>query len=169
MTSAAKRPVANQNDPGDKMSGFKVLATNHTSFTVSDLDRTLAFFRDGLGFEVTSRAPRDPGKIQAITGVDGADLEIAFVRGPGHSLELIEYLKPDDKGQVVSGPCDTGFAHVAYDIDNIDAAIETAERFDVKPVGQVAVIDKGPNAGGRVCYLRDPDGITIEFIEKPQT
>jgi catechol 2,3-dioxygenase-like lactoylglutathione lyase family enzyme len=149
------------------MSGFKVLATNHTSFTVSDLDRTLAFFRDGLGFEVTSRAPRDPALIQQITGVDGADLDIAYVRGPGHSLELIQYLAPADKGHVVSRPCDTGFAHVAYDVDNIDAAIATAADFDVTPVGQVATIDKGPNAGGRVCYLRDSDGITIEFIEKP--
>jgi len=33
--------------------GFKVVGTNHTSFTVSDLERTLGLFRDGLGFEVT--------------------------------------------------------------------------------------------------------------------
>ena len=39
------------------MSGFKVLSTNHTSFTVSSLDRTVAFFRDALGFDVTSKAP----------------------------------------------------------------------------------------------------------------
>ena len=38
----------------------KVLATNHTSFTVSDLDRSIAFFRDVLDFEVTSKAPRAP-------------------------------------------------------------------------------------------------------------
>ncbi len=148
------------------MPDFKVLSTNHTSFTVSDLDRSLAFFRDGLGFEVTSRAPRDPSLIQAITGVEGAELDIAYVRGPRHSLELIQYNSPADRGQVVSRPCDTGFAHVAYDVDNIDAAVATAARYEVRPIGQVTVIDKGPNAGGRVCYLRDPDGVTIEFIEK---
>ena len=148
------------------MSGFKVLATNHTSFTVSDLDRTLAFFRDGLGFEVTSKAPRDPALIQAITGVEGAELQISYVRGPRHSLELIQYDSPADKGKVISRPCDTGFAHVAYDVDDIDAAIATAANYEVWPIGQVTVIDKGPNAGSRVCYLRDPDGVTIEFIEK---
>ena len=151
------------------MSGFKVLATNHTSFTVSDLDRTLAFFRDGLGFEVTSKAPRDPALIQAITGVEGAELQIAYVRGPGHSLELIQYDSPADKGKVISRPCDTGFAHVAYDVDDIDAAIATAANYEVRPIGQVTVIDQGPNAGSRVCYLRDPDGVTIEFIEKANT
>jgi len=148
------------------MPAFKVLATNHTSFTVSDLERSLAFFRDGLGFEVTSRAPRDPALIEATTGVAGADLEIAYVRGPGHGLELIQYNAPADRGRVDSRPCDAGFAHVAYDVDDIDAAVATAGKFEVKPIGAITVIDKGPNAGGRVCYLRDPAGVTIEFIEK---
>ena len=95
------------------MTGFKVLSTNHTSFTVSNLDRTIAFFRDALGFEVTSKAPRDPDAIERITGVEGSEVMIAYVRGPGHSIELIEYLAPADRGKVESRPCDTGFAHVA--------------------------------------------------------
>ena len=41
------------------MAIFQVLATNHASFTVSNLDRTVAFFVEALGFEVISRAPRD--------------------------------------------------------------------------------------------------------------
>lgn len=150
------------------MADFKVLSTNHTSFTVSNLDRSIAFFRDVLGFEVTSKAPRNPDVVSKITGVEGADMIIAFVRGPGHSLELIQYLGPEDgRDRVRSRPCDVGFSHVAYDVDNIDAAIATAAKHDVKPVGEVAIIDQGPNAGGKVAYLRDPDGITIEFIQKP--
>ena len=94
------------------MPQFNVLATNHTSFTVSDLDRTVAFFRDALGFEVTSKAPRAPDAIEQITGVEGAEVMIAYVRGPGHSLELIEYSAPEDRAQVRPRPCDVGFAHV---------------------------------------------------------
>ena len=51
-------------------------------------------------------------------------------------------------------------------IDDIDAAIAASSCHDVKPIGPVTVIDQGPNRGSRVAYLRDPDGITIEFIEK---
>jgi len=149
------------------MSDFQVLATNHTSFTVSDLERSLGFFRDALGFEVTSVAPRDPDAIQSITGVEGAGVQIAYVRGPGHSLELIEYTGPEGRGHVHPRPCDVGFAHVAYDVDNVDAAVDAAMRHQVRPLGPITVIDKGPNAGARVVYLRDPDGITIEFIQKP--
>jgi catechol 2,3-dioxygenase-like lactoylglutathione lyase family enzyme len=64
-------------------------------------------------------------------------------------------------------PCDVGFAHVAYDVDNIDTAMAAAAKHDVNPIGEVAVINAGPNTGGRVVYLRGPDGVTIEFIEKP--
>jgi catechol 2,3-dioxygenase-like lactoylglutathione lyase family enzyme len=148
------------------MPDFKVLRTNHTSFTVSDLDRSIAFFRDALGFEVTSKAPRDPRAIEQIVGVRGADIMVAYVRGPDHSLELIQYLAPADRGHVRPRPCDTGFSHVAFDVDDIDAAIDAAGAHGVRPVGTVYTVDKGPNTGNRVCYLRDVDGITIEFIEK---
>lgn len=149
------------------MSGFKVLSTNHTSFTVSDIDRTIAFFTDVLGFELLSKAPRDPKAIEKITGVVGGDTIIAFVQGPGHRLELIQYIGPNDRGSVRPRPCDVGFAHVAYDVDDIDAAVSAAERHDVRVIGEVYAIDNGPNAGRRVAYLRDPDGITVEFIERP--
>ena len=59
------------------MSRFQVLRTNHTSITVSDLDQTCGFSLDALGFEVISRALRDPAAIRDITGVKGADTKVA--------------------------------------------------------------------------------------------
>ena len=100
---------------------FTIFRTNHTSFTVSDLDQTIGFFCDGLGFDLLSRAPRDPKIIQQVTGVAGAEMEIAFVQGPGHRIELIQYLAPAERGRIESRPCDVGFAHLAYDVDDIDA------------------------------------------------
>ena len=150
------------------MESFKILSTNHTSFTVSDLDRSLSFFRDILGFEVTSKAPRDPQAIQHITGVEDAEVMIAYVRAPGHSVELIQYLRPDRRSRPHSRPCDVGFAHLAFDVDNIESAVAAAEEFGGRPIAAPYVTDAGPNAGGKVVYLRDPDGITIELIQKPK-
>jgi len=149
------------------MNGFRVLATNHTSFTVSDLDRSIAFFSEVLGFEMVNRALRDPKLISSITGVPGADIEVAYIQGPGHRLELIQYHGPSERSQVDSRPCDSGFAHVAYDVDDVDAAVAASAPYQVLPIGEVTVIDKGPNAGRKVVYLRDPDGVTIEYIEAP--
>jgi len=145
--------------------GFRIVSTNHTSFTVSSLDRSVGFYRDCLGFELVSRAPRDPAVIQRITGVPGADLEIAFLRGPGHTLELIEYKAPADKGRVESRPCDTGFSHLAFNVDDVDAVLAAIAPFGVKPIGAPVPINAGPNQGRKVVYVRDWDGVTLEFIE----
>ncbi len=150
------------------MAQAKVLSTNHTSFTVRSLDRTLGFFRDALGFEVTSRGPRDPAVIEGITGVPGARGEIAFARGPGHSVELIEYSGPDDRTVMKPRPCDIGFAHVAYDVEDVDEAIAAAAAHGFTPIRPPYRVDNGPNAGGRAVYLRDPDGMAVEFIEPPK-
>jgi catechol 2,3-dioxygenase-like lactoylglutathione lyase family enzyme len=144
---------------------FKITGTNHTSFTVSDLERTLGLFRDGLGFEVTSKAPRDPRLTERITGVPGASLMIAFVRAPGHAIELIEYEAPAEKGRVNARPCDAGFAHIAFNVDDVDGVLAAVAPYGVKPISPPVTIDQGPNKGRRVVYTRDPDGITIEFIE----
>jgi catechol 2,3-dioxygenase-like lactoylglutathione lyase family enzyme len=144
---------------------FRILGTNHTSFTVSDLDRSIAFLHDCLGFELVSKAPRDPALISRITGVKGAQMVIAFLKAPGHTLELIEYQAPADKGKVVSRPCDTGFSHIAFNVDDAVAACAAVEPYGVKPIAPPVEIDQGPNKGRKVVYLRDWDGITMEFIE----
>ena len=146
---------------------MNILATNHTSFTVSNLDRSIAFFRDALGFKVTSKAPRAQTVIEKVTGIPGAQVMIAYVRGPGHSIELIEYSDPKDRVAVRPRPCDTGFSHIAYDVENLDAVLAAAARHQVLPVAETVTVDQGPNKGGRVVYLRDADGITFEFIQKP--
>lgn len=143
-----------------------IRSTNHVSFTVSDLARTLAFYVEGLGFTVLSKGPRDPKAIEQVTGVAGADILVAFVQAPGIRLELIEYLAPEDRGSVKPRPCDVGFAHVAFNVRDFDAALDIAARHSVLRVGEPALIDRGPNKGRRVVYLRDLDGITIEFIEE---
>lgn len=143
-----------------------VLGVHHTSFTVSSLDRAVGFFRDCLGFPLVSRAPRDPAVIAAVTGVPGAQVEIAYVRGPGHDVELIEYHAPADRGATRPRPCDAGFAHLALTVRGLDEIVAAAERHGVTTVAPpVTNSGQGPIAGARVIYLRDADGITIELIE----
>lgn len=144
-----------------------ITGTNHTSFTVSDLDRSVAFWREVIGLELISLEPRDPALIEKVVGVEGANIMVAYLSGHGHTVELIQYLAPADREHITPRPCDTGFAHIAYDVSDLDAVMEAAAAHGIEPINPPASVDKGPNAGFRVVYSRDPDGITIEFIEKP--
>jgi catechol 2,3-dioxygenase-like lactoylglutathione lyase family enzyme len=144
---------------------FRILGTNHTSFTVSNLERSIGFLRDCLGFELVSKAPRDAALVSHITGVEGAEVMIAFLKAPGHTLELIEYRAPAARRAVNSRPCDSGFAHIAFNVDDVPAAVDAVKQYGVKPIAAPIAIDQGPNKGRKVVYLRDWDGITIELIE----
>ena len=149
------------------MAEFRVLEANHTGFTVSDLGRTVAFFRDVLGYELISKDTRDPAYIQHVIGVDGAEIMVAYLRGFGHTLELFEFSGPADRGSVRPRACDVGFFHIALYVDDIDAAIDACRPFGVQPIATPIEVKTGPNKGGKVAYLRDPDGITIELMMRP--
>ena len=147
---------------------YKILGTNHTSFTVSSLDETVDFFTIVLGFEFLHRGMRDPDFTERVVGVKGARIEVAYLQGPGHRLELIQYHAPEDRSQVDCRPCDTGFAHLALDVDDIDAVLAAAEPYGVEPLNPPQLLNAGPNKGGKVVYTRNRDGVTVEFIQPPK-
>ena len=148
------------------MAEVKVLGTNHTSFTVSNLNRSIAFFIEVLGFRVTSHEPRDPAMIQAMTGIEGADIDVAYLQMPGHALELIEYKGPADRGRVECRVCDVGAAHIAFDVEDVQAVIDLAAQHGAQLMGNVLDVTGGPNKGARAAYIRDPDGVTMEFLQR---
>lgn len=148
------------------MSGI-ITGTNHTSFTVASLDAAIPLFCEGLDFVLTSRAGRDPHSIQTITGVSGAEVEIAYMSRPDHTVELIEYTAPEDRSHAVNRPCDQGFGHLAFDVIGIDDLILHLAKFGARAIAPPFINKSGgPNAGVRVSYLRSECGITIELIER---
>jgi glyoxylase I family protein len=147
---------------------FRILAADHTGITVSNLERSLAFWRDVLGFELSHRAHQSGEMASSITGVRGAQLSLAVVKAPGHKIELLEYRAPNDRQTTNQlRPCDVGSAHVALTVDNLDAVLKTIAASGWQAAGTPQTLTAGPNAGKRVIYVRDPDGTTIEFMEVP--
>jgi len=148
---------------------FRIVAADHTGITVSDIERSLAFWRDVLGFELCHRAHQKGELAEQITGVAGAEILIAVLKAPGHKIELLEYRGPADrKQQNDSRPCDLGAAHIALTVDNLDEVLDRIAAFNWKAAGKPQMLTVGPNAGKRVIYVRDPDGTTIEFMTPPR-
>lgn len=149
-------------------SAGQIVAADHTGFTVSDLERSLAFWRDVLGFELSHRPHQTGALASEITGVPGAEISIAVLRGYGHKIELLQYLAPADREHFAPRPCDVGSVHVAFTVENLDALLEKIAASDWKPAGTPQTLTAGPNTGKRVVYVRDPDGTTIEFMQAAQ-
>ena len=144
---------------------FRILAADHTGITVSNLERSLAFWRDVLGFELSHRSHQTGELAAEITGVPGVEILIAVVKAPGHKIELLEYRAPQDRKAADLRPCDVGHVHVALIVDDLDAVLEKIAASGWKAAGKPQTLTMGPNAGKRVIYVRDPDGTTIEFMQ----
>jgi catechol 2,3-dioxygenase-like lactoylglutathione lyase family enzyme len=152
-----------------KTKSFRIIAADHTGITVSNLERSLAFWQNVLGFELSHRAHQTAELASEITGVAGAEISIAVVKAPGgHKIELLEYHAPPDRKHVDLRPCDVGSLHVAFTVDNLDAVLSTIAASGWKAAGKPQTLQSGPNAGKRVVYVRDPDGTTIEFMQPPE-
>jgi glyoxylase I family protein len=147
----------------------RIIAADHTGITVSNLESSLMFWRDVLGFEFLHRAHQEGEMAEQITGVKGAELKLAVVKAPGgHKIELIEYLAPADrKKDAHLRPCDVGHVHIALTVENLEPLLEKIAASNWKVPGNPQALTAGPNAGKRVIYVRDPDGTTIEFMELP--
>ena len=148
---------------------FRIISADHTGITVANLERSLEFWRDVLGFEFSHQAHQRGEMAEQITGVKGAELKLAVLKAPsGHKIELLEYVAPNDRKRADLRSCDVGHVHVALLVDELDAVLQRIAAFGWAAAGKPQLLTAGPNAGKRVVYARDPDGHTLELMELPR-
>lgn len=144
-------------------------STRHFSVTVSDVERSIEWYGEVLGLVLLSRQRNDNAYTRALVGIDDALLEIAFLALPAQettALELIEYVRPRRRAPELATSM-PGVAHIAFEVADLDGALERLAEAGTAPVNPPVEIDRGVNRGVRACYLRDPDGFTIELMEHP--
>lgn len=144
----------------------RIKHAHHTGLTVRSLERSVAFYRDILGFEEAfAWNPRAP-YIAELVGYPTVDLHSAILRIPGSDvfLELLEYrnVKAD---AVDSGNANVGTAHIAFAVDDLDALYADLTACGVASVSAPVTPTIGPNKGGRAVYMIDPDGFRVELIQ----
>ena len=119
----------------------------HTRMRVSDMDQTIAFYRDVLGLEVLERKTSPRGS------------HLAFLAVP-NSEELIELCSFPPSGPV---RVQEDLVHLAFEVENLDETIRALTAKQIK-------ITDGPtrsSSGSRFIFIDAPDGYEIELIERP--
>ncbi len=113
---------------------------------VSDMDETIAFYRDVLGLEVVDRKTSPRGS------------HLAFLRVP-NSEELIELCSFSPSGPV---KVQEDLVHLAFQVNNLDETIASLTKKGIK-------ITDGPtttSSGSRFIFIDAPDGYEVELIER---
>jgi lactoylglutathione lyase len=116
----------------------------HTMVRVADLERSLHFYRDLLGLRELRRKDNEAGRFTLV-----------FLAAPGDDeaqIELTYNWDPEDYG------IGRAFGHLAYEVEDIYAACEKLK------AGGVTI--NRPPRDGRMAFVRSPDNISVELLQK---
>lgn len=135
----------------------------NVGIAVRDLEATISFFTD-LGLTVVGRDTVSGEWTDTAVGLDGNHAKIAMLQTPdGHGrLELFEYLHPEAIESEPTRPNEIGMHRVAFSVDNIDEALETAAKHGCVPLRGVATYEDLY----KLTYLRGPSGILVMLAEE---
>ncbi|MCL1817906.1 MAG: VOC family protein [Spirochaetaceae bacterium] len=138
---------------------------DHAGLSVSNLEKSLAFYRDLLGLEVEriiEPAPeRDLGKVN---GIPGSKARIAHLRKGEAMFELFEYLEPRGKPLPADHKqADIGYIHAGFVSDDVKGDYQRLKEKGVRFLGEP--VEFRPTVW--VVYFYGPDGEVGELREIP--
>lgn len=137
----------------------------HTALSVSDMDRSLKFYRDLLSMTVSMDMEVADDRIGRVIGIKDAKCRIVHLTLQDRMLELFQYYKPKGVNKIQHlRQCDIGFIHIGFDVSEIEVLIEKLKSNNVKLLGELVEF----RPGVKVVYFRGPDGEICEFRELPQ-
>ena len=116
----------------------------HTMVRVTDIDASLAFYCDALGLEEVRRVDVEPGRFTLV-----------FLAAPGDHEAQVELTHNWDPEAYGGG---RNFGHLAYEVEDIYAACQR--------LADHGVTINRPPRDGHMAFVRSPDGISIELLQK---
>lgn len=149
-----------------------LLSIDHINIVVKDLEAMIRFYSEALGFTVTKRVTISGEWIDRTVGLSGVKGDVVYLDLPaGPRVELIRYISP--MGLEPAGldlPNTIGLRHMAFRVEDIDAAVERAKRAGASFLSSIQTVPDSQvtYAGGvrkRLVYFRDPEGNLLELCE----
>lgn len=142
-------------------------------FTVADMDRSVAFYRDVLTFKRVGEVEVDGPDYDRLYGVFGVRARVVRMRLGEHTLELTQFLSPPDVRPIPapSYSHDLWFQHVAIvvrDMDQAWAQLRTHHVRQISPRPQTIPATNPAGAGIKAIKFRDPDGHNLELLWFPE-
>jgi glyoxylase I family protein len=136
---------------------------SHVTVRVSDMERALAFYRDGLGLRVVFDVRLAGAGLEAAASAAEASGRMVGLLVPGAGRVCIELLGFDaPKSERPARGHFTGYTNVALSVDDLDAAHAACVARGLHPRSAPVAV-----GGVRMFFLADPDGTPIELIEFP--
>lgn len=143
-----------------------VLRVGHLGICVRDLDRSVPFYRDLLGFRPLTRVHATGPEVDRMLRLRGVDQDTVFLERDGVRLALFAYRTPPPVGDAEPRPMNQlGLAAVMLRVDDLDTTLARLREAGVRVLDETRTVHEA--YGTRLVFVCDPDGALIELIEMP--
>jgi len=134
----------------------------HTGIVVTDLETSLYFYRDLLGFQVARQMEEVGDYIDTILSLKNVKVTtVKLTLSSGPMIELLQYHSHPAE-QKTREICEIGISHIALTVDDLDSEYE---RLQEKGVQFNAPPQLSPDGYAKVTFCRAPEGTLIELVE----
>ncbi len=135
----------------------------HTGLVVHDLDASLHFWCEVMGFTLARRMEESGPHIDAIMELDDVKVTTVKLAAPdGNLLELLHFTSHPDKPRWEGSPVSTGLTHMAFTVSDLEATCATLAQHGVRLHSD---IQSSPDGMAKLVYCRGPEGLILELVE----
>ncbi|MGF6958643.1 VOC family protein [Paraburkholderia youngii] len=149
--------MSNPDQPKDEQSRI-----DHVGWFTPDLERSIAFWSNAMGFEARPVQDRRQEWIGKLMGVPGANVKLAHLYGHGGHIEFIQFIEPGDAAERYNSALQN--SHICLFVEDVVAFCDLICRHGGSLKGELTEITEGPATGLRGLYAADPHGVLIELI-----
>jgi catechol 2,3-dioxygenase-like lactoylglutathione lyase family enzyme len=137
----------------------------HVGICVSDMARSLRFYRDALGFAYESelRVAGEPS--DTLLRLRGVDLHAVYLQRDGVRIELLGFASPPAPAPRRRVMHERGLTHLSFRVVDLDATVAA-----LRAAGEYVLdetIIRFPEFGAAACFVTDPDGQLVELVQSP--
>jgi lactoylglutathione lyase len=144
------------------MSQNPIVALSHIGICTADVERSLKFYTEGLGFTLAGSIEEIGPPFDVLMEMPGAKCRVHYVTHGGVKLELIGYPGSAVTGTTERRPMNQlGFTHITLIVSDLDAAVARVVEFG----GTVHPETNVNSPFGPIVFCTDPDGVRIELFQ----
>ena len=143
-------------------SGQRANALFHVGLTVTDLERSLRFYQDVAGFQLSRRTQVSGEWLDNLFNLKAVRLDVAQLELEGLSLQLVQHLQGSPQSLTLKHN-HVGTPHLSIYVGDVHSQLQKAQAHGVTTTSDIVTLGAGNTHS---FYVTDPDGVPVEFIAR---
>jgi glyoxylase I family protein len=137
----------------------------HIGIGVSNLERSLRFYRDLLGFTPEHALDVEGEPTDTLLRLRGTKLHAEYLARDGVRIELLHFASPPAPPRPERPMHQHGLTHLSFRVTDLDAVVDALRAAGERVLDETII--RFPEWQSAACFIVDPDGQLIELVQAP--